>query len=266
MSLKASSWAWEQAIPGTQKLVLLALADYAGRDNASAWPSVATLAERCSIAERTVRRSLEALEAAKLICVEARPNKTNVYELVGLTGQDDRTMRSPRPHHAVTVTPCQNDTPCQDDRPVRSPRPPGAVTVTPEPIRNRKEPVIYSEMAQALYDVYPRKINRAGGLKAITAALKREAAKKDLGMSFNAMLEKTKLWATACEQKIAANPDDVKFVKHPATWFNQQCYLDDSTEWGIKPKTQSWQDREADQAVKRYNALAEQTLKDIESL
>ena len=33
MSLKASAWAWEQDVQGMHKLVLLAIADFAGRDN-----------------------------------------------------------------------------------------------------------------------------------------------------------------------------------------------------------------------------------------
>ena len=83
MSLKASAWAWEQDVQGMHKLVLLAIADFAGRDNNSAWPSIDTLANRCGVSKRTVIRSLGSLEKAKLLVIEARPNKSNLYKLQG---------------------------------------------------------------------------------------------------------------------------------------------------------------------------------------
>ena len=268
MSLKASSWAWEQSIPGTQKLVLLALADYAGRDNASAWPSVTTLAERCSIAERTVGRSLTALQESGLIEIEARPNKTNVYKLAGLGCQSDGTIPSESRYRTDNVTPRQNDTPRQSDGTIPSQCPAGTVTLTPEPVLNRKEPVynICDDQVEALYDAYPRKAGKPNALKAIKAALKREAAKKEHGMSYQALVEKTKLWATACRQRIEADPESIKFIKHPATWFNQNCYQEEASEWGIKPERQSWQDRETEACLKRIERETAADLAAIQDL
>ena len=268
MSLKASAWAWDQAIPGTQKLVLLALADYAGRDNASAWPSVTTLAERCSIAERTVGRALMSLQESGLIEIEARPNKTNVYKLPHLGCQSDGTIPSESRYRTDNVTPRQNDTPRQSDGTVPSESPAGTVTVTPEPVLNRKEPVINicDEQAEALYEVYPRKVGRPNALKAIKSALKREAVKKEHGMSLNALVEKTKLWASACDQKIAADPDAAKYIKHPATWFNQQCYLEPATEWGIKPKSKTGVDRDAERIIREADEAHKRMMAEIDNL
>lgn len=50
-------WAWHQALPSTQKFVLLALADIAD-DDGVCWPSVSTIAKRCAVSTRTVRRAL----------------------------------------------------------------------------------------------------------------------------------------------------------------------------------------------------------------
>ena len=131
MSVKASTWAWEQAVPGTQKLVLLALADYVGRENHSAWPAVSTIADRCGLGRRTVERSLTALEEAKLIEIVSRPNKSNLYHLLGLTRQIDAPGTSER-------RPRQIDAPRQNDAPGTSERRTGYVTVTHEPYKNRK--------------------------------------------------------------------------------------------------------------------------------
>ena len=117
------------------------------------------------------------------------------------------------------------------------------------------------KLVEAIYDAYPRKVGKPAALTAIRKTLKREAAKKDLGMSPKALLEKTKLWATAVEQRLAAEPESRKFIKHPATWFNAQCYLEDTAEWGIKPNNeQKRRNREINQTVAAANRLARETL------
>lgn len=260
MSLKASAWAWEQPVGGMPKLVLLAIADYAGRDNDSAWPSVGTLADRCGVGRSTVIRALKTLSDAKLVTCENRPNRTNLYRLpvghsVGYqsdTGcQSDTTVVSERHHHGIRETPpwYQSDT-----------------LTSKEPVKNQSmNPAIGEQeeekLVEAIYDAYPRKVGKPAALAAIRKTLKREASKKDLGMSPKALLEKTKLWATAVEQRLAAEPESRKFIKHPATWFNQQCYLEDTAEWGIKPNNeQKRRNREINQAVAAANRLARETL------
>ncbi|MFE6645699.1 helix-turn-helix domain-containing protein [Nocardioides sp. NPDC057772] len=64
-----------------QRLMMLALADSAN-DQGVTWPSVATLAEKCSVVPRTAQRTLANLEADGWI--ETRSggtNRTNVYQL-----------------------------------------------------------------------------------------------------------------------------------------------------------------------------------------
>jgi hypothetical protein len=63
MSVRVMSQVWEIDIPAKDKLVLLALADCAS-DEGLAWPSIATLARKCSRDERTVQRNLRELESA----------------------------------------------------------------------------------------------------------------------------------------------------------------------------------------------------------
>ncbi|WP_442853881.1 helix-turn-helix domain-containing protein [Arthrobacter sp. Leaf69] len=51
----------------TMKLVLVCLADHAGKDGTNAFPSVPTIAELCGVDARTVRRTISALEGRGLI-------------------------------------------------------------------------------------------------------------------------------------------------------------------------------------------------------
>ena len=54
------NWAWRQALTPTLKLVLMALAD-AADDQGVCWPSVSTLAKKCTVSTRAVQRSLRVL-------------------------------------------------------------------------------------------------------------------------------------------------------------------------------------------------------------
>lgn len=62
MSIKLMTSAWEVNLPDSEKLVLLALADWANDDGAC-WPSMAKLATKCSKSDRTVQTAIKALVA-----------------------------------------------------------------------------------------------------------------------------------------------------------------------------------------------------------
>lgn len=67
MSLYALSWAFEQNLPPSEKIVLLALADCENGETLRCDPSQAHLAELSSLSERTVRDMLKSLAARDLI-------------------------------------------------------------------------------------------------------------------------------------------------------------------------------------------------------
>ena len=71
MSIRAMSWAWLIKLSPTAKLVLLSLADSAD-DSGICWPSHPTLACKCTLTDRTVRRVLIQLRAKELVFVEPR--------------------------------------------------------------------------------------------------------------------------------------------------------------------------------------------------
>lgn len=86
MSVKASHWAWQQALPPAQKVVLLALADHSD-DDGKCWPSIRLLAAKACSSQRTVQRVIRALQDAGLVSVTTRPRpgskatSSNLYTL-----------------------------------------------------------------------------------------------------------------------------------------------------------------------------------------
>lgn len=71
MSVRVSAWAWKQPLGGSDKLVLLALADQAN-DAGCCWPWQSTLAGKCGISERTLQTRLASLELGGYIARERR--------------------------------------------------------------------------------------------------------------------------------------------------------------------------------------------------
>ena len=71
MSIAAMNWAWGQKLKPTPKLILMALAD-AANECGICWPSVSTLADKCCVSMRTVRRVMRNLIERRLLLAEQR--------------------------------------------------------------------------------------------------------------------------------------------------------------------------------------------------
>lgn len=71
MSVRVMSWVWDHSeAVGTDRFVLLAIADSADDDGTDAWPSIETLARKTRLDERTVQRSIRRLADAGMLTVE----------------------------------------------------------------------------------------------------------------------------------------------------------------------------------------------------
>jgi DNA-binding transcriptional regulator YhcF (GntR family) len=87
MSIKTMSQVWEQPrVKGTDKLALLALADYAN-DDGYCFPSYGSFAKKVGVERRQAMRVIEKLERMGEVYVIERPGHRNYY--VVLTGQDE---------------------------------------------------------------------------------------------------------------------------------------------------------------------------------
>lgn len=79
------SWVWESSrAEGIDRLVLLAIADCANDAGSHAWPSRASLARKCHIGDKTVRRAVLSLVALGELQVteNAGKNGANLYRVV----------------------------------------------------------------------------------------------------------------------------------------------------------------------------------------
>ena len=78
MSVRVMTAVWEITLPDSDKIVLLALADCAN-DEGYCWPSMATLAKKCSKTDRTVQASVKSLVAAGHLTRNEVPGKGCSY-------------------------------------------------------------------------------------------------------------------------------------------------------------------------------------------
>lgn len=72
--------AWKTRLPTGQKMVLLALADNAN-DMGECYPSIATLAAKCSMSERAVQGHLRGLEEAGIVERDMRTGRSTLYTI-----------------------------------------------------------------------------------------------------------------------------------------------------------------------------------------
>jgi uncharacterized protein YdaU (DUF1376 family) len=92
---------------------------------------------------------------------------------------------------------------------------------SPSPTNTPYSPPVGDDPALvAIYEAYPRRTGRGPALKAIAKAAQATTPLE--------LLEATQAYAAATASWQA---EDREFIPHPATWFNQQRYLDDRTTW-----------------------------------
>lgn len=81
MSIKLMSVAWDLDIPATEKMVLLCLCDFASDGGGNCWPSVNTMAARCSTSGRTVQRAIRSLETRGILDTNQRMGTSSTYRI-----------------------------------------------------------------------------------------------------------------------------------------------------------------------------------------
>lgn len=143
MSVRAMTWAWEQAIPPATKLVLMALADHADNEGVC-WPGVRSVAEKTRLSKEAVRYHLRILRRRGLVVSEERVREdgghtSNTYRLpVNILTHPYQTVDTP----PVTVEEgsIKQLIPMNRNRTVREPLPPVAPLKGGASTANKREP------------------------------------------------------------------------------------------------------------------------------
>jgi hypothetical protein len=92
---------WDIHLPDSDKIVLLALADNAN-DDGVCWPSIATIARKCSKDERTVQRVITRLKEAGHVSMVERKGTSNLWTVH--PRHEDTPGKMP-PRHGVVKPP-----------------------------------------------------------------------------------------------------------------------------------------------------------------
>lgn len=117
---------WSLALCDSEKLVLLALADCAN-DEGHCWPSMRTLAAKCSKSDRTVQAAIKALEAAGHLTRREVPGKGCNYTV---HPRSDCTPEaaSPRRGFATPPKPVRDTPEAASDKPSKNHKEPSSGT------------------------------------------------------------------------------------------------------------------------------------------
>ena len=252
MSIRVMTQVWGSGrFDGNQLLLLLALADFADDGGGNVFPSVQKMAEKTRAARRTVQRNLrELVKDGVLVKVRQATRNFPAEYRINLA-----RLQAPPPDEGR-----QNDAP--EGREGRHPDHSGASSATNEG-RHGDAQYVNSETSKGptsaracareaartleeefedWYEHYPKRVSRGPAEEAFEKA-------RAGGASLEELIAGAKRYAAQ-----AACRGSPRFVKYPATWLNQKCWLDEYPPPGAGPDGELtwWQkeNREAELARK----------------
>lgn len=225
--------------------VFTALSSFAGKDRV-VWPSLRTLAKMVGLQERSARRHVAELEAAGVISRVTRFDESgrqmsNTYLLDIPWSRLATRADSP-------VLP-EGDSPARGeaDSPVRQTVSKG--TVPKEQHTNARVRARESEIQKEFddwYQQYPRKVSHGTAERAF-ATVRRD------GVSLETLIDGAKRYSAQVAGK------EARYVKHPATWLNGKCWLDEPEPAGAGPNGELawWQKRAREEQARKDRAREE---------
>lgn len=122
MSIALMTEAWKSSLPMTEKMVLLCLADFAN-DRGECWPSIDTIAAKCSCSDRTVQKAIRSLKEWGILTIKDAPGKSHSFTI------------NPR----ISFTPEKTAPPKNSAKGVKNIRL-GGESASPKPSENHQEP------------------------------------------------------------------------------------------------------------------------------
>jgi hypothetical protein len=215
------SWVFDHSqTRGTDRLVLLAIADSAEDDGTNAWPGVEKIAAKAGVTRRGAQQAIARLRDAGLIGVEEqaggpkdmradrRPNRYSVVMATGRTavhpaavdGAKTTTGRgAPEGSDGAKATTSRGEQPC-------------ALSVLKHPSLDPSQSIRPSrERFAEFYEAYPRHTGKLAAERAWSVRIKAGADPAEL-------VDKARAFAAWVA---AGGVDSPRFVPHPATWLNQ---------------------------------------------
>lgn len=165
MSIKLMSIAWDAELPLAEKAVLLCLCDHAN-DDGECWPSMARVARRSSMSERTAQRAIKGLRERGILSWDDAPGRSHKFTI------DPRRIVTPDNLSPPTMT-TKPPTQCHPTPDTVSPKPSRTVS---EPSKNNmaRKPDGVSDMVWQDFQQL-RKAKRAPLTETALAAIEREA-------------------------------------------------------------------------------------------
>lgn len=159
--------AWEADLPLAEKAVLLCLCDHAN-DDGECWPSMARVARRSSMSERTAQRAIKALREKGILDWFDVPGRSHKFVI------NPRRIVTPDTVSPPTIT-TKPPTQCHPTPDTVSPKP--SVTIK-EPPKDNKAAMPFDVSAEVWADFQQlRKAKKAPLTPTALKAIEREAAK-----------------------------------------------------------------------------------------
>jgi len=216
VSFKASAWAVEQRVGDPiAKLLLLTLAEAAGIENQSCYPSNKTLADRIEASEDTVTRKMKVLVDGGFIRVERRnrPDGSRTSNLYIVNVDHPKPQPAATPPHSCAATPPHS---CA-----------GAVTgqeQVNEPTcasKDQKEPEGFTEFWKS----YPKKTAKPAAIRSF------RAIKPDLTTRTAILADIERRRNSEEWQKNGG-----QFIPLPSSYLNQRRWEDQGVDFGGPPE------------------------------
>lgn len=184
---------YDKDLKASEKLLYAEITALAGKEG-SCWATNGYFAELFDCVEETISRAISKLEKKKYIQREIiykqgtkEIEKRLLYPLTKLSIPIDEKINTP-----IDQKVKENNTSI-----------------------NNKE--IYKESFDAWWNEYPRKISKGAAYKKYNSLL---AEKKT---TIDELLKGARKYATYCKE----NKTEPNYIKHPATWLNQECWCDE---------------------------------------
>lgn len=245
MSYQAINWAYDAAVSGTAKSVLVALANFADEEG-SCFPSQTRISHMTGTSERTVRRAITHLEAVGLLSKTTRyggvdGRKSNRYMLhLDVVELDDPEVDEVAPVDDLPdTTTARSDENLPDTLAARSgptghsdrhlpanltgptghsdlltinepPTEPSELTTLPAALEIPEPPSTFDDF----WNVYPRHVAKRTCEAAFAKAVKRAGRASVI---------------VDGARRFAEDPNlpPAQFIPHPSTWLNQDRWGDD---------------------------------------